>query len=216
MLDVDAGKANNGSNVQAYSSNGSYAQKWIIEKNEDGYVITFDKIAGMNLFLIKLSNDDLSKTLDDLTHMIDRLVDVNEHDRNSWLQSVLEIVIEGGVDIDAVHMEVILSNQIRTPNDILETPYWEYPNEEYRLLTLSQALTYNPNVSTSLVYDSLPKALFNPISFKKKKSAEVDLFFMEQPQGEMNIRIEDPDIKSDKDTKVPLMVPVSRAEKYKS
>ena len=187
-----------------------------MDENEDGYVITFDKIAGMNLFLIKLSNDDLSKTLDDLTHMIDRLVDVNEHDRNSWLQSVLEIVIEGGVDIDAVHMEVILSNQIRTPNDILETPYWEYPNEEYRLLTLSQALTYNPNVSTSLVYDSLPKALFNPISFKKKKSAEVDLFFMEQPQGEMNIRIEDPDIKSDKDTKVPLMVPVSRAEKYKS
>lgn len=187
-----------------------------MDENEDGYVITFDRIAGMNLFLIKLSNDDLSKTLDDLTHMIDRLVDVNEHDRNSWLQSVLEIVIEGGVDIDAVHMEVILSNQIRTPNDILETPYWEYPNEEYRLLTLSQALTYNPNVSTSLVYDSLPKALFNPISFKKKKSAEVDLFFMEQPQGEMNIRIEDPDIKSDKDTKVPLMVPVSRAEKYKS
>ena len=187
-----------------------------MDENEDGYVITFDKIAGMNLFLIKLSNDDLSKTLDDLTHMIDRLVDVNEHDRNSWLQSVLEIVIEGGVDIDAVHMEVILSNQIRTPNDILETPYWEYPNEEYRLLTLSQALTYNPNVSTSLVYDSLPKALFNPISFKKKKSAEVDLFFMEQPQGEMNIRIEDPDIKSDKDTKVPLMIPVSRVEKYKS
>ena len=187
-----------------------------MDENEDGYVITFDKIAGMNLFLIKLSNDDLSKTLDDLTHMIDRLVDVNEHDRNSWLQSVLEIVIEGGVDIDAVHMEVILSNQIRTPNDILETPYWEYPNEEYRLLTLSQALTYNPNVSTSLVYDSLPKALFNPISFKKKKSAEVDLFFMEQPQGEMNIRIEDPDIKSDKDTKVPLMIPVSRVEKDKS
>ena len=187
-----------------------------MDENEDGYVITFDKIAGMNLFLIKLSNDDLSKTLDDLTHMIDRLVDVNEHDRNSWLQSVLEIVIEGGVDIDAVHMEVILSNQIRTPNDILETPYWEYPNEEYRLLTLSQALTYNPNVSTSLVYDFSSEALFNPISFKKKKSAEVDLFFMEQPQGEMNIRIEDPDIKSDKDTKVPLMVPVSRAEKYKS
>lgn len=187
-----------------------------MDENEEGYVITFDKIAGMNLFLIKLSNDDLSKTLDDLTHMIDRLVDVNEHDRNSWLQSVLEIVIEGGVDIDAVHMEVILSNQIRTVDDILETPYWEYPNEEYRLLTLSQALTYNPNVSTSLVYDSLPKALFNPISFKKKRSAEVDLFFMEQPQEEMNIRIEDPDIKSDKDAKVPLMVPVSRAEKYKS
>ena len=187
-----------------------------MDETEDGYSITFDKIAGTNLFLVKLSNDDLSKTLDDLTHMIDRLSDVNEHDRNSWLQSVLEIVIEGGVDIDAVHMEIILSNQIRSVDDILDTPYWEYPNEEYTLLTLSQALTYNPNVSTSLVYDSLPKALFNPISFKKKRAAEIDLFFMEQPQGEMNIRIEDPDIKSDKDTKVPLMIPVSRAEKYKS
>src|SRR5699024_9581917 len=96
---------------------------------------------------------------------------------------------------------------------ITDTPYWEYENEPYRLLTLSQSLTNNPNICTTMVYDSLPKTLVNPLSFKRTKSSELDLFFMEQPQGEMNVPIEDPHIKSDKDEKIPLMKAVSRVEK---
>lgn len=184
-----------------------------MNETDDGYVIPFDQLIGINVFLVKLSNDDISKTLEDLDHMINRLMDVSEQDKDSWLQNIIEIVIEGGVDIDAVHLEVILSNQIRNVDNITDTPYWEFPNEPYRLLTLSQALTNNPNICTSLVYDSLPKALYNPLSFKKKKSAELDLFFMRQPQEEMNVQIEDSDIKSDRDEKVPLMKPISRVEK---
>ena len=182
------------------------------EVNEE-YVIPFDKLDGINVFLMKLSNDDISKTLEDLDHMINRLMNVNEQDKDSWLQNIIEIVIEGGVNIDAVHLEVILSNQIRNVDDITDTPYWEYENEPYRLLTLSQSLTNNPSICTSMVYDSLPKALYNPMSFKKMKASELDLFFMEQPQGEMNVRIEDANIKSDKEKKVPLMVATSRIDK---
>lgn len=184
-----------------------------VENDDGSYSITFDILDGINIFLMKLSNDDISKTLEDLDHMINRLMDVNEQDKDSWLQNLIEIVIEGGVDIDAVHLEVILSNQIRSVDDITDTPYWEYENEPYRLLTLSQSLTNNPNICTTMVYDSLPKTLVNPLSFKRTKSSELDLFFMEQPQGEMNVQIEDPHIKSDKDEKIPLMKAVSRVEK---
>lgn len=184
-----------------------------MDENDEEYVITFDKLDNMNIFLMKMSNDDISKTLEDLDHMINRLMDVNEQDKDSWLQNIISIVIEGGVDIDAVHLEVILSNQIRSVDSILDTPYWQYENEPYRLLTLSQALTNNPNICTSMVYDSLPKALYNPLSFEKAKSSEIDLFFMEQPQEEMTIKIEDPDIKSEKEQNVPLMRPVSEVRK---
>lgn len=184
-----------------------------MDENDEEYVITFDKLENMNIFLMKMSNDDISKTLEDLDHMINRLMDVNEQDKDSWLQNIISIVIEGGVDIDAVHLEVILSNQIRSVDSILDTPYWQYENEPYRLLTLSQALTNNPNICTSLVYDSLPKALYNPLSFEKRKSSEIDLFFMEQPQEEMTIKIEDPDIKSEKEQNVPLMRPVSEVKR---
>lgn len=184
-----------------------------MDENDEEYVITFDKLDNMNIFLMKMSNDDISKTLEDLDHMINRLMDVNEQDKDSWLQNIISIVIEGGVDIDAVHLEVILSNQIRSVDSILDTPYWQYENEPYRLLTLSQALTNNPNICTSMVYDSLPKALYNPLSFEKTKSSEIDLFFMEQPQEEMTIKIEDPDIKSEKEQNVPLMRPVSEVKR---
>lgn len=182
-------------------------------ETDDGYIITFDQLVGINVFLVKLSNDDISKTLEDLDHMINRLMDVSEQDKNSWLQNIIEIVIEGGVDIDAVHLEVILSNQIRNVDDITDMPYWEYPGEPYKLLTLSQALTNNPNICTTMVYDSLPKTLVNPLSFTRKKASELDLFFMRQPQEEMNVQIEESSIKSDKDEKVPLMKPISRIGK---
>ena len=189
--------------------------KDIIESSEeiDGcYVIPFEQIKNIAIFLMKISNDELSKTLDDVNHTIDRIADINGKDANQWLQSFLEVIQEGNINIDAVHCEVILSNQIRDVDDILETPHWEFENEGYRMITLAQALTNHPNISTSLEYQKLPKALYSPISFKKTAPAFLDLFFMVRPQDEMDIRIEDADIKSDKNENSPLMVPISQIE----
>lgn len=36
VLDVNGGVSANGTNVQQYDSNGTYAQKWIAVKNSDG------------------------------------------------------------------------------------------------------------------------------------------------------------------------------------
>ncbi|WP_411161113.1 RICIN domain-containing protein [Bifidobacterium pseudocatenulatum] len=36
VLDVNGGSSSNGTNVQQYDSNGTYAQKWIAIKNSDG------------------------------------------------------------------------------------------------------------------------------------------------------------------------------------
>ena len=35
-MDVNGGSSSNGTNVQQYDSNGTYAQKWIAIKNSDG------------------------------------------------------------------------------------------------------------------------------------------------------------------------------------
>ena len=39
VLDVSLGIAENGRNIQQFFSNGTNAQKWIVEKKENGYVI---------------------------------------------------------------------------------------------------------------------------------------------------------------------------------
>lgn len=182
--------------------------KEVLEKHDeiDGhYIVSFDNLKDINIFLVKISNDELSKTLEEVKHMIDRIADITDKDADQWLQDFIETVIEGGINIDSVHCEVMLSNQIRNADDILDTPYWQYANEGYTLLTLTQALTNHPNISTSLEYQKLPKTLYNPISFAKSAPAALDLFFMQRPQDEMDIVIEDPEIKSDNDSAVPLM-----------
>ena len=135
-----------------------------------------------SLFLINLANDELSKTLNDIQDLINRKDTVASHDRNSVMQHMLDLIIEGRLHIMSIHMEMILMNQIRSVSNILEKPDWDCPNEDYNLLTLDQALTDNPSITISLLYQNLSRVLFNPLSFKKTAPNSMDLFFVKQPQ----------------------------------
>lgn len=161
------------------------------DPGEEYYIIPFEKIKDINLFLMKISNNELSKTLDELQSLINKLSSIQNKTADQWMQDLIEVAEQGGVNIDAVHLEVILSNQIRSVDDILESPQWQYKNEPYQLLTLRQALANHPSIVTTLVNENLPKVLIEPLTYRKKKASELDLFFMEQPQQEMSILLED-------------------------
>lgn len=179
----------------------------ILAKEDDpidgAYAIPFDKIKDINLFLVKLSNNELSKTLDELKKMINKISDIVTKTRDQWLQDLLEVVIEGNLGIDAIHCEVLLANQIRSADDILEYPFWEYENEDCQLLSLTQALTNHPNITVSLEFEKLPKALYSPISFRKSQPSILDLFLMERPQDNMDVMLIDD---SNTNELIPLMV----------
>jgi hypothetical protein len=160
------------------------------------------------LFIIEIQNSDLSVTLDKIKSIIDKSAVVKELDRHQILQILIETFIEGGLNVSAVHGEVILSNQLRSVDNILETPQWQYPNEPYRLLTLSQSLTNNPSVIVSLSYEGLSKMLYNPLTYRKNKPSFLDLFFMKNPskylsnKEEIKKAIDDNYIEKDKKTVV--------------
>ena len=74
-------------------------------------------------------------------------------------------------------------NQIRRGDDILETPEWQYQNQKnYKIITLKKALSNNPSITVSLMYQEIKRMLINPITFQKKAPSITDLFFMTQPQ----------------------------------
>ena len=102
--------------------------------------------------------------------------------KDKLLNKFIDTIIKSNLSIQSVHLEVILMNQIRALNDILEKPHWEYPNEEYQILTMKQALDKNPSVIISLLNEKLEKTFYSPLTFKKHAPSFVDLFFMEQPQ----------------------------------
>lgn len=185
-----------------------------LEENEDGnYEIPFTLLEGMNLFLVNISNNELYHTLYSIKNTIDRVSEIDSRTKDQWIQELLERVIEGGLDVDAVHCEIILSNQIRSVDDILKKPQWEYPNEKYQLLTLRQALANHPNICVSLEHEKISKALYNPITFRKTAPSQFDLFFMERPQDEMDIQIVDSDTDEKEKSPIQLLTPIKDFDK---
>ena len=155
------------------------------------------------LFYIKVNNNELSKTMNDIIGIINKSAVTTSKTKEQALQDIVDLCIDGGLDIDAVHVEVLLSNQIVNPDNILEKVNWNIPEVSYRLITLSQSLTNNPSIIISLLYQDIHKTLYSPLSFAKKGASFFDLFYMEKPQVYISdeLLIDDANIKQ-QDTSV--------------
>ncbi len=152
------------------------------------------------LFYIKISNDEISKTMNDIINIINKSSVTESMTKDQALQSLIDLVIDGGLDIDAVHLETILANQIVSVDNVLAKPNWNDPFAQYKLLTLDHSLVNNPSIVVSLLYKDLHKVFYNPLSFTKHAPSFFDLFFCEQPQVYMsdglfddNVQINDPE-----------------------
>jgi hypothetical protein len=151
--------------------------------NTDGKInIPLSAFDDSVLFYIKINNNEISKTMNDIINIINKSSVTEKMSKDEALQYIVDLVIDGNLSIDAVHLEVILSNQIVDPDNILKKPNWNNPAAKSRMFTLNQALTNNPSVIISLLYKDLHKVLYNPLTFTKNAPSFFDLFFCEQPQ----------------------------------
>ena len=83
----------------------------------------------------------------------------------------------------SVHLEIIIMNQIRSNDDIIEMPDWSVPEQtNYQILTLKKSIMTHPSISISLQSEDIARMLYTPLSFRKYKSSAYDLLYMVQPQ----------------------------------
>ena len=150
---------------------------------ENKFNVPLSALTDVIMFYININNNEIRKTMDNIIHVINKSSVTSGMNKDEALQSIVDLVIEGGLDIDAVHLEVILSNQIVNPDNILSKPNWNVPDVQYKIFTLNQALTNNPSVIVSLLYEDLNRTLYNPLTFAKHGPSFFDLFYMEQPQN---------------------------------
>jgi len=158
--------------------------------NEDTIIIPTTELADLSLFVVKITNNELSKTLVKLQNIIDLAREIVQYDRNTILQAFIDTVIDGDLTLDAIHCEIIISNQIRSGDDILEFPNWELPgldnlnpkDKDYQILTLKQSLAKHPSLVVTLSFQDVSRQLYNPLSFIKHKTSLMDVFFQVSPQ----------------------------------
>lgn len=166
---------------------------------DDMIQVNLQDIAEESLFYIKLHNNELSKTLERVKDILNKNAITKSMDRHQILQAILETFIEGGINVTAVHAEVLLANQIRDPERPLFRPTFDGPNDPYELITLNQALTNNPSINISISYQKLARALYNPLTYKKRSPSFMDFFFMEKPQEYLNAKEIIPEVKERED-----------------
>lgn len=161
-------------------------------KDNDRFSIPFSAIQNIPLFFIVLHNNDLMKALEDVKDCIDKndITRAKDMTKDKLLNKFINTIIISNLSIQAVHLEVILMNQIRSLDDVLERPRWDIPNVEYQILTMKQALDKNPSIVISLLNEKLEKMFYMPLTFRKHKPSFVDLFFMQQSQA----FIDNPDV----------------------
>lgn len=157
-------------------------------RDKGRFSVPFAAIQNEPLFFIVLHNNDLMKALDDVKDCIDKndITRGKDMTKDKLINKFINTIIVSNLSIQAVHLEVILMNQIRSVDDILEKPRWEYPNEEYQILTMKQSLDKNPSIVISLLNEKLEKMFYMPLTYKKHSPSFIDLFFMEQPQKFVN------------------------------
>lgn len=177
--------------------------KLIKKKSPDGdgaITISFDDLKGKNLFFITVINDGLSSTLDKIKHLLDRDADVKAlNTKDAVTQELVDTIVKGGLSIDAIHLEILLANQCVSADSSLLEPEWQYPDANYRMVTLNERLRDNPSVCVSLMYKDIKKLLFYPLTFQKSKASSVDLFYMISPQNYMGFEPVESNIIEDKE-----------------
>jgi hypothetical protein len=153
------------------------------ENDNDIIIMDMTKLLEFDsLFAMEIKNNELIATMNHIKKIIDNNSVIAQYDRNSILDAFTSTNIDGGITLNAVHFEVLLMNQIRDADDILETPDWTVPNAPYKILALKKSLENNPSIAVRLQYKDFRKSLSSPYMDKISKPSINDLYYMVKPQ----------------------------------
>ena len=152
------------------------------EPVDDKISIGFNEIKDIPVFVMVLQNNEITKTLNQLKALYNKADSVKGKTISQIFQEILDTNIEGNLGISAIHYAVLLMNQIRDADNVFGTPNWYLNNPRYQILSLNEALNYNPSVTISLSYQKITKIFYSPLTYKKHGASFMDLFFMKRPQ----------------------------------
>lgn len=153
-----------------------------IDDDNDIIEIPLTALQGKDIFLLKMENNDLGKSLDMFDDYINKKAVTKKFTASELLNKLQLNVLKGDIHCSSIHLEILLANQVASVESRLVKPDWRRFNEPYEMLTLNEALKDNASPIISLTYKNLADALKYPLSFKKHGTSIFDLFFIRKPK----------------------------------
>ena len=173
--------------------------KMINASDDDEAIIPFEDLEKIQaLFTVPIKNNELQATLDKIKNIINVKSITGSYTKDEILEDFLATNIKGGIKLAGVHFEIIIANQIRDKDDLLNFPDWSIPhNDNYQILTLNASLMDSPYLTTRLLYSKLNRVLIKPSTFEVTRGSMNDLFAIPNPKEFLDSKPIDPEEKDD-------------------
>lgn len=129
------------------------------------------------IFFIEIENNELSKHLHAILNLIDQKDHLGLTTKDDVLQKFYELVNEAGIHIDSVHLENILREILRNPNNLTKRPDWSTQEPEYVILRVTDAIMQSDSITTSLSFENVKKQFYDPTTYNKVAPSFLDNLF---------------------------------------
>lgn len=129
---------------------------------------------GEFLFSMDIINNELTKTLE----LVKGLLEKEDHNGcytiNELVYKLNRYLIEGKINTQLVHAEILCRNLVRDKNDILELPDYHENEIDYDILTVKKALMHHPSPMISMSFERVNLQLKRVSTYRKYKASMLD------------------------------------------
>lgn len=132
-------------------------------KRGKGYIKFKDLDDSDRLFEMPIQNDELTKPLYELMHLINRS---KPDDRYATIDAIsqkfVELLVESGIDASAIAAECIINRLIRSVERPYERPDFSNPDlEDYEIYEVSKALEKNKSPLIGMAYQDIKRQMLS-------------------------------------------------------
>lgn len=139
------------------------------------YEINLKNLSDRPLFVLRIQNRELTTSLNQIKSLIENKDHLGIRTIDGIAQKMMELLVTNGIELDAVHSEVILRNMVRLKNDHSKRPdFSEKELGEYVLLRLVDAILQSSSVIQSLSFQDIRRQLMDPHTYEKMGASMLD------------------------------------------
>jgi len=130
------------------------------------------------VFYIDIANEGLSAILNSIIDLIDKKERLGTNTYNDMINKFVELCNDSGIIINAVHLELIIRELIKSTTNILERPDFSIKDPDYQILRLSDSILNSGSIVTSISFERFKDQIYKAKSYAKVGSSPLDDFFL--------------------------------------
>lgn len=132
-------------------------------------------------FIMQIANNELTKPLHDIMGLLQFKKGRLSENIDVINQQLIDCIVQAGINVPAVFIELLLTPLMRRRSDILKVPKWSsYAGaEDYEVLTVPTALEKNPSLLIGLSSRSVGRQMTDIRTYDKVETSFVDDLFRE-------------------------------------